>query len=162
MHALALLRRQHEAMRTVLDRLDPEAGHARRTRALFFQHFADVLASHTAIEERIFYPALRVGATEDMLLISAEEHLSVKRIAADLLTLDPDGSVFDAKLAVLRRQLLDHMAEEEMRTFALARNLLGQPRLEELGNQMEGIAGKLLQGEARRRLLAETGEAAPV
>ena len=37
--------------------------------------------------------------TEDNLLESAEEHLAIKRVLADLLDLDVDDDTFDAKLS---------------------------------------------------------------
>lgn len=162
MNALTLLSKQHDTLRSLLDRLDPGATDERHLRKVLYGHFADVLAAHTAIEERLFYPALKVGATEDLLRVAAEEHLSVKRIGADLLSLDPDGSTFDAKLAVLRRQLLDHVSQEELRIFPVARNLLGPGKLAALGTRMEALSASLLESEPRLRLAIETEEALPV
>ena len=44
----------------------------------------DELTVHIASEEEIFYPAVRAKRTEDVLLESLEEHLSLKRLLADL------------------------------------------------------------------------------
>jgi hypothetical protein len=40
------------------------------------------------IEEMIFYPAAKYAETEEILQAAVEEHLSVKRIIADLVQLD--------------------------------------------------------------------------
>ena len=87
MDAIDLLVRQHRemeaAMKEVLD-----AGDDASARALFID-VADALTMHVTSEEQVFYPAVKARRTEDILLESLEEHLSLKRLLADLLALDP-------------------------------------------------------------------------
>ncbi len=67
---------------------------------------ADLLATHITIEEQDFYPAVRARRTEDILLESLEEHLSIKRVLADLVALDAADETFGAgKVHVLAEQL---------------------------------------------------------
>jgi hemerythrin superfamily protein len=54
-------------------------------RAPAFEPIADLLVSHVLVEEEHFYPAVRASLTEAILLESLEEHLSLKRLVADLL-----------------------------------------------------------------------------
>ncbi len=63
---------------------------------------ADKLAAHAAIEERLFYPAVESSKTEDLVLESAEEHLSIKRVLADMLSMKGRRRAFDAKLSCSR------------------------------------------------------------
>jgi len=67
-----------------------------------FEQIADDLAVHAAIEEKHFYPATKSARTEDLLQEAVEEHLSVKRIIADLLEMDPAEAQFDAKIGIGR------------------------------------------------------------
>ena len=82
MDVIEFLTRQHRSMEQLLaDTLDTEDENERRA---LFARVADRLASHVASEEQIFYPAVRAERTEDILLESLEEHLSLKRLLADI------------------------------------------------------------------------------
>src|ERR1041385_4081225 len=70
--ALAFLEEQHLAVNRLFAVLDETLGAGERADA--FRRVADVLAIHTAIEERYFYPAIRTAGTEDLLLDSLHEH----------------------------------------------------------------------------------------
>ena len=88
MNAIDLLIRQHRTLEAALRAgLDAEAS----KRAPTVTRLADDLGKHMSSEEQVFYPAVRAHRTEDILLESLEEHLSLKRLLADLLELDPDG-----------------------------------------------------------------------
>ena len=50
------------------------------------------------IEEKLFYPESKQENTEDILRESVEEHLSMKRILADLMEVGADDEQFDAKM----------------------------------------------------------------
>jgi hypothetical protein len=76
--------------------------------------------------------------------------------------MDPDAWSFAAKLAVLSRQVLDHIEDEEGSLFPLAQSLLKREDLLRIGADMEGHAIRLLAGEPRLRIQSETDSAAPV
>ena len=92
MNAIELLETQHEEVKSLFDRIEKANGEARRQ---LFEEIADHLAVHSAIEEKHFYPATRAARTEELLQQAVEEHLSVKRIVADLLEMDPGEAQFD-------------------------------------------------------------------
>jgi len=159
-NAIELLEAQHEEVESLFDRIEKANGEAKRQ---LFEEIADDLAVHAAIEEKHFYPATRAARTEGLLQEAVEEHLSVKRIIADLLEMDPGEAQFDAKIAVLKEQVMHHVGEEEGELFPKVRKLLSEDELEDLGVVMEDLAEELKEGGAPRAAVpAETGEAAPL
>ena len=92
-----------------------------------------------------------------------EEHLSVKRIIADLLEMEPDDAQFDAKIKVLQEQVEHHVEEEEKQLFPEVQKLHSKDELEDLGMLMEQTAEELKeQGAPRMEVPKETGAAAPI
>ncbi|HEY0711031.1 MAG TPA: hemerythrin domain-containing protein [Polyangia bacterium] len=128
-----------------------------------FEQIADALAVHATIEEKHFYPAAKAKDTEDMLLEAAEEHLSVKRLIADLLELDPKDDTFEAKVMVLKEQIEHHVEEEEKELFPKVKKMLDEETMLSLEQEMAATEQELLEaGDPRNPGPAETGEAAPV
>lgn len=139
-----------------------KARKADRKKALFEQ-IADALAVHAAIEEQHFYPAAKAKDTEDLLLEAAEEHLSVKRLIADLLALGPEDDTFDAKVKVLKEQVEHHVEEEEGDLFPKAKKLLDAEELKALEERMLATEAELLEaGNPRKEVPNETEVAATI
>ena len=59
-----------------------------------------------------------------LVLESLEEHLSMKRLLADLLALSPADETFQPKCKVLQEQARHHHKEEEEHLFPKVRQLL--------------------------------------
>lgn len=127
-----------------------------------FSTAADLLATHITIEEQHFYPAVRAHRTEDILLESLEEHLSLKRVLADLLALETTDEKFGPKLHVLAEQLEHHHKEEEENLFPKVKKLLDDAGREELGQEMQGRMNELRRSEPRKLVLDQTDAAAPL
>lgn len=156
---LELLSQQHAEVDELFEAI--EAGHG--DKAALFMELADKLAAHATIEEKIFYPSVMSADTEEILHESVEEHLSVKRLLADLLALDPvaDADEFDAKISVLEEQVSHHAHEEEEKTlFAMLRRTLSEDERAALGNECLAMFEELLAHEPRRNVPSETAEAA--
>ena len=161
MDAIDLLRRQHHemehAMRHVLEAADPAQKKAR------FTEVADRLTTHIAAEEQVFYPAVKAARTEDILLESLEEHLSLKRLLADLIELDVAEQTFEPKFKVLKEQAEHHHREEEENLFPKAARLLASEQRLKLGEEMLALQTKLeRQGEPREMVAGQTDAAAPL
>jgi hemerythrin superfamily protein len=159
--AIDLLRLQHHemehALAHVLEAADPPAKEAR------FAEVADQLTLHIASEEQIFYPAVKAARTQDILLESLEEHLSLKRLLADLLEMDPAEQTFDAKFKVLKEQTEHHHREEEEHLFPKVQKLLPAERRTALGEEMLNLQKTLgRQGEPRELVVDQTDAAAPL
>jgi len=159
MNAIDLLEKQHEEAKELLSSLEEAEVEDKEE---LFEKLADALATHAAIEERHFYPATKDDRTEDLLHEAVEEHLSVKRLIADLLDLSPSDPQFDAKVKVLKEQVEHHIEEEEGELFPKVKKAHSAQELDDLGALMEQTAEELLESEPRRQVPLETGAAAPI
>ena len=161
MDALKLLEEQHAEVDELLTKLE-KARSDEKKKALFTE-MADKLAAHATIEEKLFYPAVKSQKTEELVLESAEEHLSIKRVLADMLSLEVDDEQFDAKLSVLKEQV-DHHAheEEEKELFPKVRKLLSKDELEGLGGEMSAMFEELMTKSPRKNIPSETDQAATI
>jgi hemerythrin superfamily protein len=80
------------------------------------------LTVHTAIEEEIFYPAVRKATKDDDLMDEAlVEHAGAKELIAQLQAGHPDDDLYDAKVTVLGEQIDHHVQEEEGSMFPKAK-----------------------------------------
>jgi hemerythrin superfamily protein len=141
MDALELLREDHVRAITVMRELGRTEGPQSR-QALLAQLERD-LDVHEAIEEEIFYPALRSRATE-MVIEGLEEHQVVDKLIGELDSIPFDHETWGARCRVMIGNIEHHMREEEVEMFARARKVLGRRRLAELGARMESRRNEFL------------------
>lgn len=159
--AVDLLVRQHRELEDVLAKV-LETGNHDEKRALFAR-VGDHLGVHIASEEQVFYPAVNAARTEEDLLESLEEHLSLKRFLSDLLALDPSDRTFDPKFKVLKEQAEHHHKEEEDYLFVKVRKMLDAPARAALGRDMLALQQQMRrEGEPRTVMASETAAAAPL
>lgn len=159
--AVELLKKQHREMEQLLEQVSRCSDDAQRNSR--FVAVADALMVHLKAEEEIFYPAAHEARTEDDLLEALEEHLSLKRLLADLLGLEPSDKSFEAKFKVLKEQAEHHHREEEEHLFPAALKLIDEPQRVLLGLQMLARQASLTRrGEPRTAVSDETASAAPL
>lgn len=159
LNALDLLTEQH----TQVDRLFEQLEGGKGDRAATFVQLADALAAHAAIEEQIFYPRVMFEQTSDMLHEAVEEHLAIKRVLADMLTMDLDSDEFDAKLSVLKEEVSHHAHEEEEdKLFPKLRKAMSADELAGLGNDLLARFEELMKSSPRMQVPKETRQAAPL
>lgn len=159
MNAVDLLIAQHRQLESRLEALlgtdDP------LDRQSLLAEAGDHLTVHLASEEDVFYPAVNAKRTEDILMESLEEHLSLKRLLADLLELAPTDATFKPKAKVLEEQTVHHHKEEEEHLFPKVRKLLDADQLDALGEEMQALQTRLRQeGEPREAVADQTEKAA--
>lgn len=163
MDAIQLLKKQHDEVEDLFAEFeDTEDKEEKRE---IFTKIADALAAHGTIEEKVFYPAAYKRGEEeltDMLKEAVEEHLSLKRIIADLLAMTPDDENFEAKVKVLKEQVEHHVEEEEKDLFPTAKQELSTESLETMGADMEAMFEALIPTQPRFEIPSETEEAAPL
>ena len=161
MDAVELLIHQHRSLESrmkVLKESDDDT-----QRAALLAEVGDELTVHLASEEEIFYPAVRAARTEDVLLESLEEHLSLKRLLADLLELPLSAQTFAPKFQVLKEQAEHHHKEEEEHLFPKVLSMIGAPERADLGRKMEALQQRLQrQGAPREAVAGQTEQAAPL
>src|SRR6478609_7497742 len=141
MDAITLLRNDHRTVKqlfTRFEKLGENAGVAKRD---VVEQIIEELSIHAAIEEQLFYPAVRatVPGVEDGVLESLEEHHIVKWVLSELEGMDPADERFDAKVTVLIENVRHHIDEEEGELFPKVRDELGRKALGELGDAMETV-----------------------
>lgn len=158
--AVTMLTTQHREMEAMLKQVAEAEDGAKKD---LFARAADQLMVHIKSEEEIFYPAVHRARTEDDLLESLEEHLSLKRLLADLLELDPSEKSFEAKFKVLKEQTEHHHREEEEHLFPAVLKILDEDTRHSLSEQMLARQQELTRiGEPRERVSNETASAAPL
>jgi hemerythrin superfamily protein len=161
MSAIDMLESQHREVEALFKQYENAKGDGKKEE--IFTKIADKLAVHAAIEEKHFYPAAKSDDTEDLVTEAAEEHLSVKRLIADLLELDVKDEHFDAKVKVLQEQVEHHVEEEEEELFPKVEKMLDAEMLDALEQEMTATQEQLLeQGNPSQQVPAETDKAAPI
>ena len=159
MNAIDLLTSQHRTIEANMEKL--HEGGMENWDAALFAEVADHLSVHIASEEQVFYPAVKARRMEDILLESLEEHLSLKRLLADLLELDPGEQTFEPKCKVLHEQTEHHHQEEEENLFPKVAKALDAAELEALGEEMCSLqTGLRREGSPRDAVSEQTEQAA--
>jgi len=158
MDAIDLLERHHRQLEKQFSALKKSD----KPSAEDFKAASDLLVSHLTIEEQQFYPAVKAKRTEDILLESLEEHLSLKRVLSDLLALKCDDPQFSPKMHVLAEQLEHHHKEEEDNLFPKVKKLLDGDAREELGARMEAKLEQMQHADPRELVHGQTDAAAPL
>src|SRR5436189_2638489 len=111
MDAITMLRDDHKKVRELVTRFAQAGEHAHKTKRDVVDRIIEELAVHAAIEEQVFYPAVRsaVEEAEDEVLESLEEHHIVKWVLAELEDMAPEDERFEAKVTVLIENVRHHM-----------------------------------------------------
>ncbi len=161
MDATTILTEQHRKLegllKSALGSQQPEA------RSAALAKVGDDLTKHLTSEEEVFYPAIKARGTQDVLLESLEEHLSLKRLLADLLTLDPAEETWGAKLQVLDEQTRHHHEEEEEKLFPRAKKTHKPEELAALGQEILECQQQLQSdGAPREAVIEQTAAATPL
>jgi len=148
---MQLLKQDHRTVKELFNEYSKLQTGDRLGREELFRRINEELTIHSEIEERLFYPAVKEVPTDeaqDLVSEAVEEHHIVKTLLEELSELDAGTPPFEAKMKVLRENVLHHAEEEEKEMFKLAQKL-GKDELEALGEQMEERF-EALRGQKRR------------
>ena len=137
MNAITLLKQDHKTVEKLFKQFE-KAKQPAQQRKIAGQVIKE-LSVHAAIEEMIFYPAVRerVPKAEETVLESLEEHHVVKWVLSELEDMKPDHERFKAKMTVMMESVRHHVEEEESELFPDVRKALGRKELGELGEALE-------------------------
>ncbi len=149
-NALDLLEEDHQKVKHLLERLEDTSERGRKTREKLIEDIRLELEVHTAIEEEIFYPAMREAADdhdgEEMHFEFVEEHYLAGEIELPrTIELDPESIQFTAHCSVLKELVFHHIQEEEERMFERARELFDEDELVELGERLSARKKELVR-----------------
>jgi hemerythrin superfamily protein len=139
MDALQLLRNDHQTVEKLFSRFEA----ARKGKKAIADRIVKELAIHSAIEEQLFYPAIRAAAkgekmeeADEKVLEALEEHHVAKWLLAEIEDLDESDERFEAKVTVLIESVRHHVKEEQGELFRFVRRLMGKDQLELIGNAL--------------------------
>ncbi|HZG93747.1 MAG TPA: hemerythrin domain-containing protein [Mycobacteriales bacterium] len=139
MDALTLLKNDHKTVEKLFKRFEKAEKSGGEDRKAIVDEVVRELSMHAAVEEQVFYPAVREGVeeAEDVVLEGLEEHHIVKWTLSELDGMSADHERFNAKMSVLIESVRHHVEEEEGEMFPKVRSALGRKRLAEIGALME-------------------------
>jgi hemerythrin-like domain-containing protein len=109
--AVALLKEDHDRVKELFDRF--EEARTRPAKLKIVRAALVELKVHAAIEEELFYPAVRKPVGKEIMNEADEEHHVAKLLIAELDAMDGSESHFDAKFKVLAENVRHHIEEEE-------------------------------------------------
>jgi hemerythrin superfamily protein len=134
--AIAMLTAEHREVKAMFEQYDQLGDRAKATKKKLADQICNALTLHAAIEEEIFYPALRAASKDaaDLLDEALVEHAGAKDLIAQLQEMDPEDDLYDAKVKVLGEQIDHHVGEEEGEMFPKAKK--AGLDLAALGNEM--------------------------
>jgi hemerythrin-like domain-containing protein len=144
--AITLLKDDHDKAKKMLKELEETTERAVKTREQLFTKLKTELTVHEAIEEEIFYPALRQHAeAKDIVLEAYEEHNVVDMVMGELEQTPFEDETWIAKFTVMKENLEHHIEEEEGEMFEQARDLFDKETLGQLGERMQARKAELQQ-----------------
>jgi hemerythrin superfamily protein len=152
LEATALLKKDHEAVKTLLEKLQKTSEKSPEKRTALLDQIHVELEAHMHIEQEIFYPAVREALAnkegEKMYFEAIEEHKAAAVVLNDALEADPSSPSFSGKAKVLSELILHHANEEEKEMFPKARKALSLEQRRQLAEQMTQMKQGELAGAA--------------
>lgn len=149
--ACDLLDADHKAVKAMFTEYktltESRAKSAQARKAELAQQICQALKVHAAIEEEVFYPAVRAKIKDADMMDEAEiEHASAKDLIAQIEGQDPSDDKFDARVTVLGEYIDHHVKEERNEMFPKARAARGLD-LVALREQLEARKAELMGEE---------------
>lgn len=135
--AIKMLKDQHREVEDLFEEFEEAAENEDSEKARELAGvICEQLTLHATIEEEIFYPAVLNEETADQLEEAAVEHISAKRLIADVAEATSDKKL-KALMSVLKEQVEHHVEEEEEELLPKAQEVLEEDEMEPLGVHME-------------------------
>jgi hypothetical protein len=144
--ALELLTQQHAEVESLIDQLHDE-GLPETDKMDLFLELADKLAAYAAVEETLFYPAVRAKLIEPDFAV---ENFAIRRVLSDMLGTELDDPRFEVRLNVLEEEFVHHACErEEADLFPTLRRVMSVEERLALGDAMRELYDQLLTQRPR-------------
>jgi hypothetical protein len=139
--AVSLLKADHKKVKALFTQFENAEG--RREKKKIVAAALLELKLHAAIEEEIFYAAVRRTVGKDTMNEADEEHHVAKLLIAELESMNGSESHYDAKFTVLAENVRHHIKEEESEMLPKAQTM--KLNFEKLGAQMAERKEQLLE-----------------
>jgi len=148
--AISLLTNDHAEVNELFEQykaLAEDEGSMTTDKQSLAEEICTMLTVHAAIEEEIFYPAVRDALDDSKLLDEAEvEHQAAKDLIEQIQDSDPGDPLYDARVNVLGEYVNHHVQEEEGELFPQVRD--AELDLDELGAEMSARQEELLSADS--------------
>jgi hypothetical protein len=148
MKVTVFLRNDHEKLKSIIGRYNSTAGRSPKDREGLLSEIEREIMIHSQMENEIFYPALENSASiaaAQLVEIAKADHKSIETLLGEIRSTPLQDRQFSSRVNELFDQVIAHMDREEEELFEEARKTFSEPRLEELGLEME----------ERRRILGQ-------
>ena len=119
----------------VIDKLFTDLASEREDRFLLAHRLLDEVATHTAAEQQILYPALRdiVPGGVELANRGQAEHQSMRRALETIERTHPGDAEFEEAVTTLAAEMRAHAPAEEAELLPALRDAVGSAPLLELG-----------------------------
>jgi hemerythrin-like domain-containing protein len=147
-----MLREDHRKIQELFEQFENADGNEAK------KHIAEQalneLEVHAALEEELFYPAVRKEIGEESKIDEAEEeHHVVKLLASELEKMDPEDERYSAKFKVLAESVKHHIQEEESNVIPEVEGVLDGAtlgeRMAQRKEQLQQEGGSSRKGPSR-------------
>jgi hypothetical protein len=142
-HAISIIKKDHDEARSLFDEFEKTDSAPARDRIV--EKAVEALKIHAALEEEIFYPAVRSRVGAKIMDEADEEHHVAKVLIAELEAGAADPGHRRAKFTVLAESVRHHIREEEDEML---------PKAREASLDFEALGARML---ARKSELKKTG-----
>ncbi|GAC1313610.1 MAG: hemerythrin domain-containing protein [Acidimicrobiales bacterium] len=139
-NAITLLKTDHGNVENLFVQFEAAADGDYAEKRRIVNHIIEQLSRHAAVEEQVFYPALRgIPDLHGMVMESLEEHHAAKLALSELEKLPANAERFDAKTTVLIENVRHHVEEEENELFPLVEKHIPFSDLQIMAGAMEDL-----------------------
>jgi hemerythrin superfamily protein len=140
-NAIAMIKADHKTVKGLFDEFEDAKGRSAR-RKIVNKALLE-LKVHAALEEDIFYAAVRKHVGKDIMNEADEEHHVAKVLIAELEGMNGSEDHYDAKFTVLSENVRHHIKEEEGEMLPKVRSM--KLDFEQLGSEMAARKQQLLK-----------------
>ena len=157
-NAMAILKSDNQKVKELFEKFEKSKNST--SQAKIAATAIEELKVHAAIEEELFYPAVRQQIdNENMMHEADEEHHVAKLLIAELENMTGDEDHWEAKFLVLAESVRHHIKEEEREMFPAAKKT--DIDFVALGEQMSALKKRLMQegvpADAEAKMISKYG-----
>ena len=119
---------EHKATLKVFDAIEATDERNTTKRSMLLSHLKHALMKHAVEEENVIYPALREIGQREAADALTKEHGYVKQYLYELENMPNASPDWIAKVRQFRKDIEEHMQEEEMHLFPMLRAQLSEEK----------------------------------
>ena len=162
MDAVTFLTKEHEEAKALFEQIQTSSDPATKERLT--AQVITALRAHTKIEEEILYSIVRerLKGGSKMFEEAMQEHQEAKEAMKELESMSATDDEWNDKFEILMHGVLHHAGEEETEMFPKLREVLGEERLQELGEQLEADEKGSIVIDLSKEELLEQAKAADI